>query len=249
MPRFFISSSDIADGERGRTVRLTGEDARHAAKVLRIRTGEHVTVCDENGTEYDTEAENTGDGIELTIVPGSDRRSVSEAPYEAVVYQALAKGDRFDTAVQKSTELGASAVVPVVTSRCDVVPGSGTEQKTARWQRIAYEASKQSGRARIPEVMPVMTLKDAAERARATSQLILVCQPGGCSIGEVLKGTDAVPERISVFVGPEGGFTEKEAELAERNGAVRVSLGPRILRTETAAPFVLSCLSYEFEHR
>ncbi|MGN1346234.1 MAG: 16S rRNA (uracil(1498)-N(3))-methyltransferase [Eubacteriales bacterium] len=250
MPRFFVPSDEIdcaADGRSG-TIAIRGDDAVHITKVLRMRAGETVTVCDMAGRDFETVLVSAGNPVVLQI--RDVKPSESEPPYRATVYQALVRGDRFDTVLQKATELGACAVVPVLTARCTVKldPGSAdSRKKLERWQRIVYEAAKQCGRGRIPVVREPMKFRDALEEA-AHADLPLFCYEGKGTepLPEWLK-TCGAPETVSILIGPEGGYSAEEAEMAAQSGMRMTGLGRRILRTETAPVFVLSCVSCNYE--
>ncbi|MBQ2725449.1 MAG: 16S rRNA (uracil(1498)-N(3))-methyltransferase [Clostridia bacterium] len=241
-----MNASQISNGENGTFITVTGDDAEHIARVLRMKAGERVTACDEHGIEYETVVQSTGQEVLLAV--HSSHPSENEPPYRAVVYQALVKGDRFDTVLQKATELGAAEFVPVITSRCTVkLEKSEYRKKVERWQRIVYEASKQCGRAVIPRVREPMLFRDAVAEA-AKTDLPLFCYEG--------EGTEPLPavfdhvhepKSAAVMIGPEGGYAAEEAQLAADSGMKMTGLGKRILRTETAAPFVLSCVSCRYE--
>ncbi len=246
MPRFFVTSSDIFRSDYSVKITVRGDDAAHITRVLRMKTGERVTACDENGNEYDTLVFSVGNEVILDVV--SVKQSENEPPYKVTVYQALVKGDRFDTVIQKSTELGVHTIVPVITSRCTVkLTEADYSKKTERWQRIAYEAAKQCGRGIIPEVKQPVKLADAISEA-ALADIPLFCYEG-CGTKPLSEITSEIgsPTTISVVIGPEGGFSEEEADAAAKHGMKMTGLGKRILRTETAAPFVLACLSYKYE--
>jgi len=246
MPRFFVQPSDIVSGENGVTISIYGEDAVHITRVLRMKVGEHLTACDADGFEYETVIKSFGEAVILDVI--SKKKSENEPPYIATVYQSLVRGERFDTVLQKSTELGAVRIVPVITSRCTVrLEKKEYEKKVARWQRIVYEASKQCGRAKVPTVENPMFFADALNEA-TEADIALFCYEGNgtvpiSSITEEIKS----PDTVSIMIGPEGGYSEDEAALAKESGMKMTGLGHRILRTETAAPFVLSCLSYKYE--
>lgn len=211
-----------------------------------MKTGEHVTACDTGGREYETLIHSTGKDVLLKVL--SSKMSENEPPYRAVVFQALVKGDRFDTVLQKATELGAYAFVPVMTSRCTVkLTPAEYGKKVERWQRIAYEAAKQCGRAIIPTVHNPVSFQEALQMASAYD-LPLFCYEGEGTfpITEICR-EEKRPASVAVVIGPEGGYSVEEAEAAEKIGFKMTGLGKRILRTETAAPFVLSCLSYRYE--
>ena len=246
MPRFFVSSSDVSQTQTRVLITVRGDDAAHITRVLRMKPGERVTACDEAGVEYETVVLSLGSEVVLDVL--NKRQSENEPPYKAVVFQALVKGDRFDTVLQKSTELGAFEIVPVITSRCTVkLTESDYGKKTERWQRIVYEAAKQCGRGMIPKVKNPVKFSDAVKMA-ADADLSLFCYEGeGTAPLPEITEQCKDPQSVAVMIGPEGGFEAEEAELAKSVGMKMTGLGKRILRTETAAPFVLSCLAYEYE--
>ena len=246
MPRFFVSPEEI-DLEAG-TARITGDDAHHIARSLRMAEGDGIVLCDGQGRDYQcTLARIRDDRVDCAVL--SSAPSLTEPPYRAVLYQALVKGELFEVAVQKSVEYGACAIVPFESSRCVVKSREGgSENKLTRLRRIAAEAAKQSGRGIIPEVAEGMTFdRMLAEAARADLPLFCYEEEDRCRLGTLLEELSArVGEgrpSVSVVVGPEGGFSPEEAEKARAAGLCCVSLGPRILRTESAAPFVLAALS------
>ena len=236
MQKFFINSRDIEQSE----ITLTGADARHVCFSLRMAAGEKIMVCDGEGNDCLCELVRlTGDTATARVI--ERRRSDAEPPYRAVLYQALAKGDRMDYLVQKATEFGVSEIVPFESARCIVRIKDGAEKKVQRWQRIVDEAAKQCGRGRIPRVCAPVDFRSAVSRAASE---------GGCfffgyenersrSITSLEKS-----DSYSFFIGPEGGFEEDEVRLAEEAGALTVGLGNRILRCESASGFVLACLSF-----
>lgn len=255
MPRFFVDSAalTVSPSENAavpfveKRIVIRGGDAVHIARVLRMRPGERLVVCDETGVEYEGVLCAVGEVCELTV--RTERPSRNEPPYRAVVYQSLVKGDRMDTVLQKGTELGAARFVPVLASCCvaRLAPGDAAK-KLERWRRIVEEAAKQCGRAKIPLVDAPVPLSDAL---LSCDGLRLFCYEGEGTVPlpDALSVELAdVPERtVSLFIGPEGGFEPEEVRLAKNRGAVICGLGRRILRTETAPAFVLSCLSYRYE--
>ncbi|MBE6708233.1 MAG: 16S rRNA (uracil(1498)-N(3))-methyltransferase [Ruminococcaceae bacterium] len=254
MSKFFVGAADIVDNKAV----LTGETAGHITKSLRMMPGECVTLCDGAGTDYFCRIDSVGREVCLTV---EDRcPSVGEPPYRAVIYQGLSKGDRFDTVVQKSVECGAAAIVPVQTERATVrLSRDDCDRKNVRWQRIAESAAEQCGRGIIPEMKPLMSFSEAVEAAKA-ADLALFCYENedGVTLKERLEtfagaiSADVPLPEIAVLIGPEGGFSEREAEtvraaMAESENFHSVTLGPRILRTESAAPFALACISMTLE--
>ena len=243
MPRFFITPGQLSPD--GATAVVTGDDARHISRSLRMRVGEAIVLCDGHGTDFSGEIAAIG-ADSVTVAVRSSSPCGSEPPYRAIVYQALVRGERFDAAIQKSVEFGAAAIVPIATARATVrLDAKDAERKRARWQRIAAEAAMQCGRGVIPTVGEVAGFAEAISSAPG---LRLFCyeEERTLHLRDVLAEAGKADE-ISLFIGPEGGFAEDEAALAGSAGALSVSLGRRILRTESAAPFALACLAYELE--
>jgi len=245
MARFFLSR-EAMNLEAG-TIPITGDDAHHIAFSLRMAVGDALTVCDMQKTEYRCIIESIRP--ELVVLKITETvENHTELPIAVHLYQSLPKGDKMDTIVQKAVELGAASVTPVASARCIMkLDAKSAEKKVARWQRIVYEASKQCGRAKVPTVENPMFFADALNEA-TEADIALFCYEGNgtvpiSSITEEIKS----PDTVSIMIGPEGGYSEDEAALAKESGMKMTGLGHRILRTETAAPFVLSCLSYKYE--
>jgi 16S rRNA (uracil1498-N3)-methyltransferase len=249
MPRFFVNAKQINDN----TVTFIGNDAHHISRSLRMAAGERVTVCDGEGTEYQCElTEFLPDCVRATVL--SSEPSRTEPPFKATVYQALPKGEKLDSIIQKSVECGASEIALFESERCIVrIKDGEKDKKGERRQRIALEAAKQCGRGVIPTVSTPTSYRQMLACAKE-ADLALFCYEGEGteSLAEVVKryrethGDGCCPT-VSVVVGSEGGFSEAEAAEAKESGMHLVGLGPRILRTETAAAFVLGCLVYELE--
>lgn len=247
MPRFFINSSSVFNNGEKRCAVIRGDDAVHISRSLRMKVGDCLTLCDACGTDYECKiSEITQSDVTLDVI--EEKVSLTEAPYRATVFQALVKGDRFDTVIQKSVEFGAVAVTPLSCSRCTVrLSNDDIKKKQVRWQRIAEEGAKQCGRGIVPTIKEGVDIKNA-EKIFAEYDLVLFCyEKATRPIRDVLANVECLPKNIAIVVGPEGGFDESEAEKMENIGAISVSLGMRILRTESAAPFALACLSYAFE--
>lgn len=247
MPTFYISKGQIGirdDGEK--TVLICGDDALHITKALRMKPRETLEVCDTDSMVYECEIVSVGENVAAKVK--SSKKSESEPPYEATLYQALIKGDKFDTVVQKAVEAGVKRIVPVLTSRCIVrLDAKDCAKKCVRWQRIADEAAKQCGRGSLVKIEALMNFKQAVSDA-ATADVSLFCYEGEHSenLKKVLSENPAL-QSVSLMIGAEGGFSEEEAFFAKENGMKSVGLGNRILRTETASSFALACLSYEYE--
>ncbi len=245
MPRFFT------DRVNGGTIVMTGEDARHMIRSLRMKPGESVTVCDFFNTEYECTVEKLTD-TEVTLKIVSSHPSECEPTVAVTVYQALTKGDKFDTIVQKAVELGAVRIVPVLTERCVSRPDEKSMQKKCeRWRKIALEAAKQCGRARIPLVSDVRTVNEVVgEMAESTLSFVCYEKESEVSLRAYLDSNSEKLDSagnaasISFLIGSEGGLSDEEAELFRKNGIATVSLGKRILRTETAPIAVLSAVMF-----
>lgn len=247
MPRFFVQKEQIEH----ETVTLTGDDAHHVSRSLRMAAGECITVCDMTGMEYECELTDfLPDRVLAKIL--QIRKSETEPPYYAHVFQALPKGDKLDSVIQKAVECGASEITTFESARCIVrAKGENESKKVERRQRIALEAAKQSGRGIVPQVNPTVSFAQMLERA-AQADLPLFCYEGEGtrSLADALRNaklsTDHTPT-VSLVVGSEGGFSPEEAAAARERGLIPVGLGKRILRTETAASFALSCLVFALE--
>ena len=235
MPRFFVPSAQINNG----TVTIVGDDAFHISRSLRMAAGEHITVCNMLGIEYDCVLEGFSDSVTARII--SEKPCETEPPFYAIVWQALPKGDKLDSIIQKSVECGASEIRLFESKHCIVKAEPKSEaKKSERRSRIAAEAAKQSGRGIIPKtVSPVSFDNMIAEASR--SDIPIFCYEGGSTekLGALLKakkqslsGKDT--PTVSIVIGPEGGFSPNEAEKASAAGMLMAGLGKRILRCETA---------------
>lgn len=233
MPRFFI---DYVPEER---VLLTGDDANHIARSLRMQPGETLTLCDSIGTDYACEVERVSqEGVLLRVLQFCT--SVAEPTVKVTVYQGLPKADKMDGIVQKSVETGAVRVVPIMTARCVSRPDEkSAAKKAARWQKIAQEAAKQSGRGLIPEVPVPLPFREAVKQAAQAGEIILFYEGGGQSIAALVTRET---KNLAVFIGPEGGFERAEVDFVLQNGGKAGTLGPRILRTETAPVAALAAI-------
>ena len=250
MPRFFIRQNQIEKN----TLTLVGEDAHHAARSLRMAVGDGVTVCDMQGNEYECKITGFEDDTRVFCEIISTKSSDTEPPLKITLFQALSKGDKLDTVIQKAVECGAARIVPFESERCVVkCKADAEERKTERRRRIAAEAAKQCGRSILPEVMPTVDFGDALEMAKE-SELVLFCYEGDGTepLGRILqeklfKKEDGSYPSVALIVGSEGGFSLDEARRAVDSGAQMCGLGKRILRTETAPIFALSCIIYATE--
>ena len=249
MPRFFVCKDQIEDG----IVTIKGDDAHHISRSLRMAAGESITVCDMQKYEYECELyEFLPDCVRARVI--SMIHAQTEPPYDIHLFQALPKGDKLDSIIQKSVECGVTEITTFESERCIVrIKDGGEAKKLERRQRIALEAAKQSGRGCVPTIHPSVTFRSALQSA-AQSELVLFCYEGDGTESLSLQvdlwkkeNPDRKPKSISIVIGSEGGFSTKEAAMAEDAGLRLTGLGKRILRTETASSFVLACLAFAFE--
>lgn len=233
MIRFFI---DKISGARHI---LRGEDAHHAIKSLRIGFGEKIILCDKSSIEYICSVEKIlNQEVHVNVI--RSQKCVSEPDTKITLYQALPKSDKMDLIIQKSVELGVFEVVPTITSRCVSKPDEKSlMKKVDRWQKIAREAAKQSGRGIIPKILSPLNFEDAVSKIAQYDKTLIFYENGGAPIKAALEGSN---KNLAIFIGPEGGFETTEVELIKSSGAVVCTLGNRILRTETAAIAALAII-------
>lgn len=236
MPRFFVESL------AGDPIVIEGGDARHIALSLRMKQGEELILCDGKGTEAVCAVASLCP--ESVVLDVKERRASETEPKTRVtLYQALPKADKMEYIVQKAVELGVYRIVPVLTSRCISRPDEKTAaKKRERLCKIAAEAAKQSGRGIIPEVDGVLTFKNAVKEMSTAGLPIFFFEHASLPLRKYMEkytGGD-----IAVMVGAEGGFSDEEAAFAEENGLLPASLGPRILRCETAPVAALAAIMY-----
>lgn len=222
--------------EPGQAVRLEGGKAHYLGRVLRVAPGQAVVLFNGDGRDYACEVLGaTKSGLDIGVI--SRLPAKAESPLEITVAQAVSRGERMDQTLQKCTELGAAAFQPLWSERVEVrLKGDKLEKRLQHWQGVVISACEQSGRALVPEVLPPVDLAGWASRTSAGTRLVLA--PGA---GRSLAGTK-VNGPVTLAVGPEGGFSEPESALLESSGVLGVSLGPRVLRTETAAPAATAVL-------
>ena len=235
MNRFFVENIGPD------TAVIEGEDLKHLASVLRLKKGDHVMLSDGKGSECEGEIERIEIGKAL-VKTGPWRPCVSEPHHKLTLFQCLPKTGKMETIIQKCTELGVNALVPTLSARCVVQPGRDFDKKLQRYRKVAREAAMQSHRGLIPEVLPLVELKKADLSIFDT---IYVAYEGEREQSLKNVMADRPGRRIALFVGPEGGFEADEVESLLKKGAKAVSLGPRILRTETAG--MAMCAEILFE--
>lgn len=247
MYHFFVEPSQI-DVERRRVV-ITGEDVNHIVNVLRIRQGEELAVSNGvDGKEYRCEV-HAFDGEQVECVLRFIKEDGVELPARVRLFQALPKADKMELIIQKAVELGVYEIIPVASARCVVKLDAKKEgSKLARWNAISEAAAKQSRRALIPKVSSVVSFADAVkEAAGADVKMIPYELAADMARTRELIGSIRPGSQIAVMIGPEGGFEETEIEQAKAAGIVPVTLGRRILRTETAGLTVMAWLMYHLE--
>ncbi len=248
MPRFFVPTDNF-DGDM---ISITGDDARHIARALRMAKGEHITVCDMKGYEYDCVLEEFDEDRCVRARILSSEKSENEPPYIVRLYQASPKGDKLEYITQKAVELGACEIIPFISDRCVSRPDNkSAKKKTERLSKIAKEAAKQCGRAVLVEVGEYLTFKEMLEKSKEDELRLFMYEGDGTRpLREVLseyKREHNTPSSVAIVIGSEGGFSIEETKLARECGFIMCGLGARILRTETASGCVLSCLMYEYE--
>ena len=239
MTRFFVTPQELS----GDAPLLTGENARHG-KVLRLKIGEAVLLCDGQGQEcVCTVADIAGDEFVLSVV--ERRTSQTEAAVQVSVYMAFPKADKLEHVIQKATELGAYEIVAFPSARCVSKPDDKSlAKKVERWQKIAASAAEQCGRGRIPEVIVLSRYADALERAaKADKALLFYENEHAVTLRMALQ--EGSYQTVSLLTGPEGGLEEKEVEAARKAGMQVCTLGSRILRCETAPLCALSAVMYD----
>lgn len=240
MPKFFIKSSDIFDQE----ISIIGEDVNHIKNVLRLKTGDNLLVSDGSGMDYVVKLERfEPDRIKTTIIQANINKS--ESPVNVTLFQGIPKSDKMDLIIQKCVELGVNKIVPVITERTIVKIENQKDaiKKTDRWQKIILEAAKQCNRGIVPQIVLPVNF-DTALKLAAEAELGIIPYEKEAANG-LRRYLKQGIKNVSVIIGPEGGFTENEIKKAESMGIKPVTLGPRILRTETAGITMMSILMYE----
>ena len=248
MRKFFVKSNQINDNY----ISIIDEDVNHIINVLGLAIGEKIKICDkDNSKNYVSEIiEITNQEVKCAIV--EEVEGEAEGNVELHIYQGLPKADKMELILQKGTELGVSKFIPVALKRCIVkLDGKDAVKKIERWQKITEVASKQSGRDIVPEVANIETINDICNKIGDYDLVMLAyeLEENNYIKTELLKIKNTKENyKIAIVIGPEGGFDDKEAEKLREAGAKVVSLGKRILRTETVALQVSSIVMYELEN-
>ncbi len=246
MLHLFADPSDVQD----ELLTITGPEVNHIRNVMRLKPGEEISVSiGGDGKEYRYGIESyTEDSVLCRLRFVKDKEV--ELPVKVLLFQGLPKADKMDLIVQKAVELGAAEIIPVSMERCVVKLDAGkAAKKTARWQTIAESAASQSRRSIIPGVLAPMSMKEAVEYAKEQTEVRVIPYELQEDDGSVKQYLESLKEgqSVSIFIGPEGGFAPGEVELAKEAGIRPISLGRRILRTETAGLAILSWLIYILE--
>ncbi len=246
MPRFFVEPCQIQ--EETHEIRVTGTDVNHIRNVLRMKQGEELWVSDGAGKEYHCQIAGM-DGEEILLHILYAQEPDYELPNQIYLFQGLPKADKMELIIQKAVELGVHEIIPVETRRSVVkLDAKKAEKKTARWQQIAESAAKQSRRMYVPRVSSVLSFSEALKKAGELDiKLIPYELAQGMKETRAILGSIRPGQSIGIFIGPEGGFEEQEVQAASEAGASPITLGKRILRTETAGLAVLSVLMFQLE--
>ncbi|MDD7643065.1 MAG: 16S rRNA (uracil(1498)-N(3))-methyltransferase [bacterium] len=243
MYQFFVEDDQIGED----MIRVTGSDVNHIKNVLRMKPGERVRISNQSGRDFLCSVESLSEDevllhIEKKDIPGT------ELPAKIYLFQGIPKGERMETVIEKAVELGVYEIIPVAMKYCVVkLDAKKAEKKVARWQEIARSAAKQSKRSIIPKIHPLMSFREAAEYAQKCDRCLVPYEneEGMAATAQAFQGLNDVSS-ISVFIGPEGGFAEEEIEALRGDSQV-ISLGKRILRTDTASITMLSMLMMSLE--
>lgn len=242
MDRFFVEKKNV--NLENNTCIIEGEDVKHISKVLRCRVGEELEICDNDNNEYICEITSIDKSeVKLNIIDKVDIKRESDLKIK--VYQGLPKGPKMEMILQKLTEVGVDEIILVQTKRTVVkVEDKKEDKKIERWERIIYEAAKQSKRGKIPKLRGILSFKEAlSDMGKNDLNIAPYENERTKSIKQAIKGQDI--NNIGIFVGPEGGFEDTEIKDIEDIDGQSVSLGPRILRTETASLVASSIVLYE----
>ncbi len=242
MPRFFVSPEQVKSGR----ITIAGSDVRHISKVLRMDAGDIITVLDGNGKAYEARIEKvTKEKVRCEVL--EQGQAGGEPPIRVTLVQGISKGEKMDLVVQKGTEIGATAIIPVMCRRSVVkLSSKKAAERRDRWQRIAVEAAKQCRRSVVPRVATPTTWREALDDIPEGAVSLMPYE------GETERKMRDVlhlmnpPSETIIFIGPEGGIHPEEFEQAQRRGVIPVTLGPRILRTETAGLAALTLVLYQW---
>jgi 16S rRNA (uracil1498-N3)-methyltransferase len=240
VPRFYVPQPRIEKG----MLEIEGDEVRHIRRVLRLKEGDGIIVFDGLGKEYEGTIVEEGPSF-VVIKIQNTFSSRKDSPLEVILAQSLLKGEKMDYLIQKATELGVKGIIPFISSRSiPFLEKSGRLKRHHRWERIAIEASKQSGRGGVPKIEPLQDYSEMLHAAPPDALCLILWEREGVKLKEILERSR---EKMKIFsaIGPEGGFSQEEVEKAKRAGFIPITLGRRILRAETASLCLLSILQYE----
>jgi 16S rRNA (uracil1498-N3)-methyltransferase len=241
MARFYVPQFQVDKG----VLRVEGTEARHIRKVLRLKAGDPVTIFDGSAKEYDGPIVELGPSFVLIQIQKTSSPQ-KDSPLEITLAQSLLKGEKMDYVIQKATELGIRRIVPFFSSRSvPLLEKSKRLERQHRWERITVEASKQCGRAILPEVRSLQDYDEMLRLVPADALRFILWEREGFPLKQVLKRS-LEKKKVFFIVGPEGGLSEAEVEESKKTGFVPVTLGKRIVRAETASLCLLSILQYEW---
>ncbi|WP_058485394.1 16S rRNA (uracil(1498)-N(3))-methyltransferase [Defluviitalea phaphyphila] len=241
MHRFFVEPTQI----KNNNISIYGEDVKHISKVLRLKNNDKIIICNGQGTDYECIIKNINKEEIVTEIISS-RSSSGEPKVKITLFQGVTKSDKMNIVIQKCVEMGIYKIVPVITDRTIVKIENEKKEKSKllRWQKISEAAAKQSQRGIIPNITEIITFSEAIKEAKKIDFKVIAYEKEKINhlkdIFKKFEGRD-----IAIFIGPEGGFTEEEISLAKENNIIPITLGKRILRTETAGLFLLSIMMYE----
>ena len=240
MHRFYVNKDQIKEN----IITITGADVNHIKNVLRMKSGDKIAICDGQGKDCYCIINKVCDNLVIATIEKVEDTG-TELPVRITLFQGLPKSDKMELIIQKAVELGVYEIVPVMMAR-SVVKYNDVKKETKklqRWQAISESAAKQSGRGIIPAILPIMSYKDAVSYAKSMDWSVLPYEnaKGIKGIRESLEGLEGC-KTGAIIIGPEGGYENSEVELAMDNNILPISLGRRILRTETASLAILSML-------
>jgi len=243
MPKFFIKSEDITND----ILELKEDNANHIKNVLRLKIDDDISVCTENGQNYICSIKEINKNSVICQILKEELINTETKNY-ITLFQGLPKADKFEYIIQKCTELGVKEIVPVITNRCVVKLDSKSEKaKLDRWSKIAEAASKQSNRNIITKINNIIDINKIVDLIKEYDIILVPYEnEKETTLKKVLKDIEKENVKIGIVIGPEGGFEEYEINILKQAGGKIVTLGNRILRTETAGIFVTSILLYEF---
>ncbi len=241
MPRFFVEANQITEDK----IEITGQDVRHIRDVLRLDYNALIEVCDGAGTDYNCSIEEINKETIITKILNK-MTSQSEPKTKVILFQSLIKGDKIEWVIQKTIEIGVSEIIPMQTTFCvsKMDQSKKADAKVKRWNKIAQSGAKQSGRGMIPKVTSPVTFGAALNLCKEMDLALIAYEKEDQeNLRSQLQGLEG--KTIGVLIGPEGGFSKEEIEKAEKAGVKAITLGPRILRSETASITLVSNILYE----